>query len=416
MPFRGYWDLDGVEFANSSRVVDHLRPSSDDTVSTCGCTLKVPYDDSWPGLREYLYHSPYAITNAPWYSPTNPVSSEFVGVWVMDVQGLDTVPVQRDVTELIGKGAAAAVSRDTSRPVTFSVLVVGCTNAGARFGLSWLTCILRDTAASRRGMTLNFLGAHPADTAATPDSLWRQLTGVVMTSSPTVTETSGRANGARHRQSSVLRVDFTLTALNPTIFSRPTQTVVEWDTTTTESISWVHEPDCESPSDCDLPVLFNADCIPEVVHVTPAPVPKCGGCLPVCGLQRRVWELPMSNDFTCGESTMTVAVSNPSTDENLTVNLWWQVGSAEVGPCEQLHPLQIAGLPPEAMAVADSISGRPYAVVDGNVVRQVGIVGTQSGAPWQPTVLDRSWSWYLVAEAAPDVEFEVIVLAQSSQP
>src|SRR5690606_28197505 len=131
----------------------------------CSCEITVPYDDSWTGLEAALGDGPYVLTNAPWYDASKPESVEFAGVWVMDVTGFDTVPTQRDVGEAICAGGVPGPARDASRKLTFSALVVACTNAGARYGLNWLSCVLRQ-ANVRGGVDLIFYKAHPEDTTA----------------------------------------------------------------------------------------------------------------------------------------------------------------------------------------------------------------------------------------------------------
>ncbi|TWH37020.1 hypothetical protein L612_008900000010, partial [Rhodococcus rhodochrous J38] len=151
MPFRGWMELNGEEFTNSSRLLAHLcppAPTNDADIApplSCSCDIAVPYDDTWPGLEAALNNGPYTLDRAPWYDASRPESAEFAGVWVMDVQGLDTVPVQRDIAEAVCAGGVASWARDTSRNLTFSALVVACSNAGARYGMNWLSCVLRQS-------------------------------------------------------------------------------------------------------------------------------------------------------------------------------------------------------------------------------------------------------------------------------
>lgn len=407
MAFRGYFALGGQEIANSSRVVDHLNPPlpvDDEAPSPfCDCSLKTPYDDSWTGLRAALGDDPYVIPNAPWYTPAHPQSAEFAGVWVMDVKGLDAVPVERTISEVICAGGAAGPPRDATKEITFSALIVACTNAGAEFGLKWLNCQLR--AMAHRGTTeLTYYQAHPEDTAAVAATLKRRLTGVVLTSSATVSELAGKGGGHRHRQANVYRVEFTLVALHPYAYADPVTVPVVWDTEGSEAISWVHAPDCSTPGACNTPILYNADCTPEVIPITAAPVPSCGGCLPVCDIERKVFELPTALTV-CDETAVTTRITNNGPD-NLTVNFYWQpCGSVDI--CDRVHPLQISGLPAGVTAVADSIGARPYVEVGGQRQRQVGIISTATGQPWQPMVIDRMDCWELVAETTDTADFDV---------
>lgn len=382
----------------------------DAATSFCGCTFTVPYDDSWPDLRRFIEQDeaapPYRISDAPWFDPLNPQTGEFAGVWVMDVTGLDSTPVDRDIAELLGDGGYAGQHRDSSRPLTFSALIVACTNAGARYGLSWLSTALRATRVQGGG-TLAFLGAHPSDTAAFPAELRRELHGVVLTDAPVVSETTGHGGGARHRQASVLRVEWEMVATNPHVYRPHTTAGLSVPVVTTEPIEWVHQADCEDERDCDIPVLHAAGCEPQRVSVAPAPIPTCGGCVPVCSIEQRVAML-MSPLNTGDETAATVTVTNTGT-EPVSVALHWRRCGVADSVCVREHALQITGLPPGAVAYADSVTGRPTVLVDGVRHRQVGIISTPSGAPWSPAILDTNMCWELVAEAAPGQLYEIDV-------
>ena len=464
MAFRGWWALSddwGLgpwdEFANSSRIIDHLVPrgtpsalpdqgfaldetpddsllydptptrtiydlapgpldeTPDDSLlfdpgtavdpvrdlARCGCTLKAFPRDTWAGLRETLdgKDEPYTITDAPWYTPTAPASGEFVGVWVMGVEGLDSAAVSRTVTQSIGPGGTAGPSRAGTRQITFDALIVGCTNAGARFGLSWLSRALRPTT-ERRGAVLSFFDAHPDDTAADPVSLLRQIGGVVLTSAPEVRSTSGH-QGA---QASVLRVSFTLTATDAHVWG-VRQTILSRDDLVTETvpISWAHAPDCDADRTCDdLPMLLSDECAPPDVRVPPAVVPTCGGCVPLCEYERRTAVLDLSRGdvpITPGsEIAVSIRVHGPS-----SANIYWRpCGSTD--PCDEGHRLAISGLPEQAHIIADSVFGRVSAFDgQGRRVRQVGIVSALSGEPWRPMVVDSDMCYEIVIDTAPDL-------------
>lgn len=396
MAYRGYWQLNCAELANTNRVIDHLTGQ--------GCAhcrnLRVPYDDSWPGLT-------YAI-EPPWFSESVPASAEFVGIWVMNVVGLDTVPVQRDIANLICSGGAATPHRDAFREIEFEALVVACTNRGARFGLNWLACHLR-AGANRGGVELNFYNAHPEEMTEDPDTLWRSVRGTVLTQNAQVIEYAGLGGSQRNRQASVYRVNWKLAALNPYVYSRPVDHQVIWDSTSTQPIEWVHAPDCVSPESCKLPVLFAAGCEPVRLDLSPAVVPRCGGCMPLCDIEVRRWTIAPDESAlpSCETTTASMRVTN-SSEEQLTLNTYWEPTDS-VDPCDRINAMQINGLERYATIVADSIGGRPYAIVNGVRTRQVGVVTTPSGMPWSGAVLDRSVSWDLVVESPPGADFDMTV-------
>lgn len=411
--FRGWMELNGQELSNSSRLVSHLQrgaPVSDDQIGMqmpCACDIDVPYDDTWPGLIDVLNNGPYTLDNAPWYDASRPESLEFAGVWVLDVQGMDTVPVQRDISQAICAGGVASWARDTSRQLTFSALIVACTNAGARYGLNWLSCVLRQ-GNIRGGVDLAFYRAHPHDTTAPPSSLYRTAFGTVLTSAPTVADHAGKGGSHRHRQASIFRVEWEMACTNPYLYGATTTSVVGWDEVVEESITWAHAPDCDDMGSCDLPTIYNAECAPPVINLEPAQIPVCGGCLPLCSIERRTWQLTGDVATACDETTVSIRVNNTSETDPLTVNFYWRpCGSEEA--CDRVFPLTVSGLPAGMTVVADSITGRPYIDNQGQRQRQVGIITTPTGAPWQATMLDTMLCWELVAESAPGAEYTVIV-------
>lgn len=410
--FRGYAALAGEELFNTSRLIAHMQPTVptiDGAVASmmsCACHVRIPYDDSWTGLQAALGDGPYVITNAPWYNAARPESAEFAGIWLMSVEGMESVPVQRDITESICAGGIAGKARDTTRSLQFSALVVACTNAGMEYGKEWLSCQLRATAATRSGLDMTYWKAHPEDTAADPEKLKRSMYGLVLTKSLSVADLLGKGGGHQHRQASICRVEWEMVATQPYAYGDPTIAPVTWDSTTTESITWAHAPDCEDIASCDLPTIYNADCLPPEIKIDSAVVPTCGGCLPICSIERRIWELP-TTVANCDSAVINVRVTNDGTDP-LNVNFYWRpCGSTDM--CDRVSPLQIAGLDSGYTAVADSVTGRPFVEVDGVAHRQVGIVSTPTGAPWRPISLDSVLCWELVAESAPGSDYSVII-------
>lgn len=412
MPFRGWMELNGEEFTNSSRLLAHLRPpapANDEAIAppmSCACDVTIPYDDTWPELEATLNNGPYTLDTAPWYDASRPESAEFAGVWVMDVQGLDTVPVQRDISEAVCAGGVASWARDRSRQLTFSALIVACSNAGARYGLNWLSCVLRQSNV-RGGVDLKFYRSHPSGTAAPPASQLRTTYGTVLTTSPKVVEIAGKGGGTRHRQGSIFRVEWEMVCTNPYLYGESVTAAVGWDSIVEESIEWAHAPDCEDTASCDLPTIYNAECAPPVIELEPAQIPVCGGCLPLCSIERRTWQLSGVLPSVCEETTVSVRVQNTGEDP-LTVNFFWRpCGSTE--QCDKTAAMSVSGLPSGMTVVADSITGRPYIDNNGVRQRQVGIVTTPTGAPWRPIMLDTLMCWELVAESAPGAQYTVIL-------
>lgn len=180
-----------------------------------------------------------------------------------------------------------------------------------------------------------------------------------------------------------------------------------WDSTTSDSITWAHAPNCTDQSSCILPTVFNAECLPPEVELAEASAPTCGGCLPLCSIDVSKWQMP-AGVGACEDAVISLRVTNNSTTDPLTVSFYWQpCGSTDI--CDREGELLVSGLPASSTVVSDSITGRPYIDASGIKQRQVGIVSTPSGAPWTPLTLDTLNCWELVAQAAPGADFTVVV-------
>lgn len=376
----------------------------------CGCKNQVQYDDSWPGLQDYLGDTIYRVELAPWYNSRIPQSGEFGGIWVMSATGFGPLMIDRPINENIGSGASAGPNRDTSRKMTFDALLLACTNAGVEYGLQWLACELRATK-DVTDSTLTYFNAHPYDTAANADTLMRELHGVVMTGAPTVTAQQ-MGGGAPYRQANMYRVSFELTALMPYVFLPIIDLgTVPWDTISVEPITWAHAPMCEQPPDCDsMPVMFSATCPPEVVNIgTNTPPPVCGGCLPVCAIDRYTYAIPQLEEYpaTCSVTAATVAITNLDPINSLTVQGYWKLCDDAEDCGDDKFPVQIAGLPASASITLDAVSGTYWAHLGHTTYQPIGIVGTPNGAPWRAPMIDRTQCWQFVVVAPEAVNFSV---------
>lgn len=477
MAYRGWFTIDGVEIANSSRTIAHLGmdvPTSDvgmfgddgsdcslveaadhpglyeipDTstevspglwtpppgsrrfgpglmeidgtcwgpAAICGsCAVTVDYNDAWPGLREFLGDNEYRPELAPWYSTELPESGEFGGVWVLSVDGLDTTPIQRDITQMAGAGGAAGPHRDTSRTVTFEAVLIACTHAGVTFGLNWLTCRLRGTTTDTAS-TLRYLAASPSYSGVDPASLLREVHSLVLTKAPTITQ-EYNTESREHQQATWYRVTWEMVALSPYAYLPAVKVPVDWDVVTRQPVNWIHAADCAKPETCeDMPVMFSTECVPEEIAVVTTPPPVCGGCLPVSEIDKYVFQVPsMGWAFRCRETAVTTIVRN--TGENpVSLQAFWRECGSDIRCEDNRWPLQIAGLPAGAELVLDGITGRFWANYDERVRRVVGVVGTPNGAPWRPPIIDRETCWEFIVQTASSSEFEVDLVFCDREP
>lgn len=477
--FRGYLALNGVEISNSARAAAHLGASppvsdaevwgapgdcelvlsqSDDglfvlpsssteyveglctlpdgsrlydpglvEVGDCwraanlctNCRPTVLFDDSWDGLRDFLGDTLYRPELAPWYTINAPQSGEFGGVWITEVSGFDSVPMSRTITELVGTGAVAGPHRDTSKPLKFTALLFGCSNAGLEYGLEWLDCQLRQTK-DRTDSVLRYLSAHPKGSRASARGLLRELHGVVLTRSLTVETQSAPGNAPA---ATMCTVSWEMTALCPHSYRPAVVLPLAFDRVEYQPIQWVHGAGCDEPSTCDpMPTLFGEECVPETIDIVTTPPPTCGGCLPVCAIQTSIFVLdgpqpdpaPPGEDINYPSRCRTTAVSWSLVNngpESLTAQTYWRACAADPD-CDssQLWPLQITGLPPGGILTVDGLRRRYWVTFTnrrGRDFRPVGMVSTPSGSPWEPAILDRSACWEFVVQASDGSDFEM---------
>jgi hypothetical protein len=471
VPYRGYFTLDGVEIANTARTIAHmgveiptmdigifsaeadcsLTPVSgspllgipsgsmvpitggsllytppdgarlysqglaevgdcwDDSNLCLSCRDAVFYDDSWDGLKDFLGDTIYRPELAPWYSSQVPESAEFGGVWMTDVKGLDAATVQLDITELAGDGGVPGIPRNTSRKITFDALLIACTSAGLQYGLEWLTCQLKAVNEQTGYGVLRYLSAHPGHSGVDPTTLMREAYGVVMTIAPTI-QASVNAGRVQNQQATMFKVEWELTITTPNIYLPSVPITVDWDTTTLQPIQWVHATDCDSQrAGCDTdPRLFADGCTPTAITETFSPPPTCGGCMPVCSVSEYIFEVPsFTYPMRCRDAAVSLNITNIG-DDTLNLQAYFRrCNTSDDCLTIETAPLQVTALPSTAELVLDGPSGRFWVNYFGRTRRPVGIVGTPTGAPWQPAQIDRSLCWEFVVIAPASAAFNV---------
>lgn len=365
------------------------------------CNVEINKRDGWDGLREFLGGGAYRLPLAPWYTTRVPESGEFTGVWVMSVEGLDSTPISRTITELAGDGASAGAPRAGSRKLTFEALLFGCTDAGLAYGLEWLNCQLR-LAEDSDGSRLRFFAANPTGSVGDPSDLIREARGVVLTQEAQIVAGASMRN--------IHRVRWEMVATRPHLYYPEISMDIAWSEIVIEPINWVHAPDCVKPETCDrMPILFSTECVPEVIEIVSSPPPVCGGCLPVCATERYVWQAP-TRDFPlrCRQTAVNLTIRNTGPGR-LTVQTYWRVCGTDIRCQDNQFPLDVVGLPANSSITIDSVTSDYWAERDGKPHRPIGIVKTPDGAPWQPTIIDRATCWEFVVLAPPDAEFTASV-------
>jgi hypothetical protein len=151
----GWFCLGGVEIVNNTRAWDYAR--------TAECPVTWFKTGRCDGMNDRLDDPPYdfaAINQAPWYDADRPfLSSEFLGVYCISVDGLEDETVEAPVQERIVSGGVIGRQRDASKSVRFRVLITGTTSNGREYGRAWLAQVLRE----------NLCGVHTGGSCGTGD-------------------------------------------------------------------------------------------------------------------------------------------------------------------------------------------------------------------------------------------------------
>lgn len=383
--------------------------------SCAPCGVQIQYDDSWPGQRNWLGDEPYRVELAPWYVSEIAESAEFGGVLVTRLDGLDTTPVERSITQATGSGANAGPNRNPSRTLTFEALLIACTNAGVEYGKQWLTEQLMK-ASETNDTRLRYLTASPANSAADPDSLLREVHNVVLTRSPEVT-TRQTTGGSPNNHGNLYTVTWEMIVLSPYAWMPQVDVDVEWDQITRQPINWIHAADCARPETCiDMPVMFSTECVPETIEQVVSDPPVCGGCLPVSGIDKYQFRMPtMDYAFRGRQTAVTVKIKNTGSGP-LTLQAFWRECGSDVRCEDNRWPLSVSGLPAGAELYLDGITGRFKCYYDERWRKPMGIVGTPNGAPWRPAVLDRQTCWEFIVQCAASAEFAVSMSMADREP
>ena len=255
--------------------------------------------------------------------------------------------------------------------------------------------------------SLRFLQASPMYSAVDPESLVRELHSVVLTRSPTVVE-EFNTESRQHQQATIYRVSWEMNTLSPYSYLPAVEMVVDWDEITQQPINYVHAAECQKPESCDdMPVLFSATCVPEEITLRTAPPPVCGGCMPVGALSRFSYMVPTMDRPFRCRETAVTTTIENTSDADLTLIAYWRECGADVRCEDDFWPLQVNALPPGAQLILDGVTGEYWAKHDDRIKRPVGIVGTPNGAPWRPPLIDRRTCWNFIVQTASTADFEV---------
>lgn len=221
----------GTEIANAARTLSYLRRGLANTQQGHwelgpGDVCSVLYRGGGGNPTPGKFLSPGADP-APWYDPTEPGSATFLGLVLLDIQGYDST-IYRTVSNRLGGLGGATFSKQHRRPRAwkFRGALVSADDAGAEYGLRWLTSALQ---AGCDGCALSSLSvrlACPPDNASNDSlGLWTSYDAALTDGPNEVEPWSPRRQAADADVLAGCRdyviVEFTLTAGNPFLYKPP---------------------------------------------------------------------------------------------------------------------------------------------------------------------------------------------------
>ncbi|GGT74517.1 hypothetical protein GCM10010207_84900 [Streptomyces atratus] len=297
--FADFMNLGGVEIFNSARLEAYLASVGHplDSVGACGCPTFT---------AEHVGDEPYTTPwedEAPWWDEDVPESSDFAGLLVLDVEGMDDHPVTRSVTGAVTGGAALGAPRVQPRTITVTGVLLGATCCGVAYGLRWLSQALSGCGDGCGGDCLTVYNCCPPETEDIDEFVKRNrrtLRRVALVDGPRVIARNGNGctgSGMCQSGADVLTVEFVLTAGTPWLWTDPVP-VLDLPVPTddgTECITWcIHrgpegppDPVCIEPSDtaCATPGAVTAELTDAACEVAwPALEPVRDPCDATCRL------------------------------------------------------------------------------------------------------------------------------------
>lgn len=217
-----YLNVGGIEVINTARLQSHLRAlgspfTSGVEICTCPTLTEEQLD---PEGRPYT--TPDDPANpAPWYDEDVPESGSFIGFLPLSIDGLDSNPVTRTVTNAVRGGGALGPLRVRPRTITVTGLLIGATCCATDYGLHWLAEALRGcTGGMCGGDCVTMLNCCPDSDMPYEEFNERHrrtLRRVALVEGPTVTARQGTdgACGKCGAGSDILTVEFVLVAATP---------------------------------------------------------------------------------------------------------------------------------------------------------------------------------------------------------
>lgn len=405
--------LGQTEIANSRRVVRYMEHG------VKNISAEVMTDDSWPGLATWLGREddwilPELDEDCPWYDPSIPASAEFAGVWPMQVEGLDSTPLDRETIEGAVVGGSFGVDRIPPRVITVEAVLIARSPAGLRYGVEWLGSALRGSNCRDGGgpRRLQFLNSAPAmDDRMTPENIQlagnaesRMVVDVVQTGALEIEESFGTWALEGHQPTGV-RVSFELTAGVPYIWRTPLSLAsgLRPADGVERTLRFENVDEYGNLARCEgqLSTLVDPEAAPLVDIARPVSVNALAGTRPLVS-RRSSWVLEGGRLPLWAETVPSVIIESGSQAER-SIRLQWVEGVVDIDDdvtCQTVGEAMVGYVPPNSRMVLDALTGGATVITeDGLELNATPVVSGRWGGPWRPPVFACGNSYTLIIDS-----------------
>lgn len=229
-----YLAANGAEIANAARTLSYMRAGLANTMQghwiigggdVCDVLYRLNGGNC---IIPDIFVSP-AADPAPWYDPLEPGAATFLGVVLLDLNGYASTITRVVSPRVQGLGGATfSGQRREPRTWTFRAALVSADDAGAEFGLRWLTSVLETSSCANcdTGDLTVRLVCPPADCSDETLGEWTSYE-VVLTNGPNEVEKwspkPASMNDVLAGCRDFVTVEWTMVAGNPFLYKAPVE-------------------------------------------------------------------------------------------------------------------------------------------------------------------------------------------------
>lgn len=147
MPYTGWFSLGGTEIVNAARAKTYVQDGMPEVSWVHDCGGECACDNLPAFLGDIAYGNPLN-DDAPWVDVDRPESFDFLGVYPVDITGLDDDPVTAESVEGMADGGWITAVRRSLRDVVFDVVLASRSEEADHYGMAWLKAALDGSCAS----------------------------------------------------------------------------------------------------------------------------------------------------------------------------------------------------------------------------------------------------------------------------